>query len=61
MSNLLLITQVGDMAPWGDGPQSSKIEADPGFHDDVAGGSFPGDYLRNNFPAIDFFQSCTVE
>jgi peptidyl-prolyl cis-trans isomerase A (cyclophilin A) len=46
---------VGDMAPWGNGPDTGRIMQDPTFSTD-----FPGAYLRKGYPTIDWFKSCRV-
>ena len=58
LDELLQITEVGDMAPWGDGPSTSRIDADPTFHEAA---SFPGEYLRQHYPAIDYWTSCALQ
>ena len=50
------IEEVGDMAPWGSGPDIGQIQQDPTFTPE----SFPGDYLKENFPKVDFFKSCAL-
>ena len=55
LSVLDRIEQVGDMAPWGHGPESGKIWADS-----TVESSFPGEYLKKKFPRIDFFNFCNV-
>jgi len=45
---------VGDMKPWGDGPDTGRMLSDPTFETE-----FPGEYLRRNFPAVDWFLGCT--
>ena len=49
------IAQVGDMKPWGKGPDTARMVADPTFHTD-----FPGNYLRTNYPNVDWFKGCVV-
>merc|ERR1719350_213158 len=49
------IKQVGDTKPWGNGPDFSKMHQDPTFVS-----AFPGKYLTENYPGIDFFKSCRV-
>eukprot|EP00039_Didymoeca_costata_P025265 m.12740 g.12740 ORF g.12740 m.12740 type:complete len:351 (+) comp4730_c0_seq1:100-1152(+) len=44
---------VGDMQPWGNGPDSGKI-----FRDKTFRSSFPGEYLTKNYPNIDYFLGC---
>ena len=53
--HLLSIAEVGDMAPWGSGPSSSRITSDETFYS-----AFPGSYLTAAFPEIDYFISCSV-
>ena len=48
------VEKVGDMQPWGNGPDGSRITNDPTFYSD-----FPGDYLRNNYPGIDYWEGCS--
>lgn len=55
MEHLLAITEVGDMAPWGMGPVSSRITSDPTFYT-----AFPGNYLSAGYSHIDYFTSCDV-
>ena len=47
------IEMVGDMKPWGDGPDTGEMQRDPTFYTD-----FPGDYLRKKFPKVDWFIGC---
>lgn len=49
------LEQVGDMAPWGDGPETGKIENDPAFET-----SFPGTYIKQHYPKIDYFNWCRI-
>lgn len=49
------ISVVGDMKPWGQGPDTGKMVGDPLFETD-----FPGQYLRERFPDIDYFKSCAI-
>jgi hypothetical protein len=49
------LTQVGDMKPWGNGPDTGRMLQDPSFQT-----HFPGDYLRKNFPKMDYFVDCKV-
>lgn len=46
---------LADMAPIGSGPDLNKMETDPTFRTD-----FPGSYLRNNYPKIDFIRTCHI-
>ena len=55
LSVLDKLEQVGDMAPWGNGPDSGKIFNDPTLETD-----FPGEYLTKHYPKIDFWKSCKV-
>ena len=50
------IHEVGDMEPWGRGPNAEEVARDPTFET-----AFPGDYLRRSFPSIDFFTSCSLD
>lgn len=47
---LRFTTKYGDMAPYGPGPDSAKIETEGG-----------AEYLKQNFPDLDYFVSCTRE
>ena len=44
-----LYTGYGDMPPWGKGPAPGKIEAPGGM-----------EYLKTNFPKLDYFKDCAV-
>eukprot|EP01063_Lacrimia_lanifica_P013497 TRINITY_DN20141_c0_g1_i1.p1 TRINITY_DN20141_c0_g1~~TRINITY_DN20141_c0_g1_i1.p1 ORF type:complete len:291 (+),score=88.78 TRINITY_DN20141_c0_g1_i1:101-973(+) len=49
------VPQVGDMKPWGDGPDTGKMMADPTFSDP---GTFPGTYLTEGYPKVGWFKWC---
>ena len=49
------LEQVGDMAPWGHGPDGGKI-----FNDRTLETDFPGEYLKANYPGVDYWKSCKV-
>jgi hypothetical protein len=57
MEHLMEIYEVGDMSPWGHGPEIGKVNADPTFQRME---SFPGAYLKEYYPQIDYFKSCEV-
>jgi cyclophilin family peptidyl-prolyl cis-trans isomerase len=50
------ISVVGDMKPWGNGPDTGLMANDPSFWAD-----FPGTYLRTNFPSVDWFIECNAK
>ena len=40
-------------SPWGHGPNTGQVVQDKTFE-----GAFPGNYLRDNYPDIDYWKSC---
>ncbi|EJK53447.1 hypothetical protein THAOC_27122, partial [Thalassiosira oceanica] len=51
-SDLDLLSKIkayGDMPPWGEGPESSRIYQDDGY-----------EYLAENFPELDYISKCYV-
>jgi len=50
------IEPVGDMAPWGKGPDPGEISGDPTFTEK----GFPGEYLKTGYPEVDYFKGCTL-
>ena len=48
MEHVEALYSYGDMPPWGKGPEQPKIRSDP-------------NYVRDQFPLLDKFTTCTVE
>lgn len=55
MEHLDQVHEVGDMAPWGKGPDTGKI-----VHDKTFATDFPGKYLKASYPGIDYWKRCSL-